>query len=60
MVELLSTCFPEDTARWRPMFERMMPDLHRETETTLRAEPGLARVTAAARNGSARKDPSAS
>ncbi|WP_438871187.1 malate dehydrogenase (quinone) [Rhodococcus pyridinivorans] len=60
MVELLSTCFPDDVARWRPVLERMMPDLSRETETTSRAEPRLARATAAARNGSARKDPSAS
>lgn len=60
MVELLSTCFPDDVARWRPVLERMMPDLYRETETTSRAEPGLARATAAARNGSAREDPSAS
>ncbi|AYA26400.1 malate dehydrogenase (quinone) [Rhodococcus rhodochrous] len=60
MVELLSTCFPDDVARWRPVLERMMPDLYRETETTSRAEPGLARATAAARNGSAREDSSAS
>ncbi len=60
MVELLSTCFPDDAARWRPVLERMMPDLSRMTEMTSRAEPGPACTTAAARNGSARKDPNSS
>ncbi|UTT50527.1 malate dehydrogenase (quinone) [Rhodococcus gordoniae] len=56
LIEVLHTCFPDHVERWRPMLERMMPDLHLDAETTSRAEPGSARATAAARNGSARKD----